>query len=78
MSVVIDLAKSMGIEVDRADMTPYDLYTADEVFLTGTAAEVVPVTEVDRRPIGNGQPGPVTQKLAKAFHELVAKDAPED
>lgn len=78
LGVVIELAKEAGIAVDRADMTTYDLYTADEVFLTGTAAEVIPVTEVDRRPVGDGKPGLVTQRLAKAFHDLVAQDAPED
>jgi len=54
------------------------LYTADEAFLTGAGAEAIAVTKVDGRVIGGGIPGPVTQKLIKAFRKLVAKDAPED
>jgi branched-chain amino acid aminotransferase len=78
MNTVIDLAIRAGVTVERLDMTKHDLYTADEMFLTGTAAEVIAVTQVDGRPIGNGKPGPVTQKLIKAFRDMVAKDAPED
>jgi branched-chain amino acid aminotransferase len=51
-------------------MALFDLYGAEEAFLTGTAAEVVPVTKLDNRPIGNGKPGEVTQKLIKLFKEL--------
>lgn len=78
MTVAIELAEQRGIPVKRMDMTRHDLYTADEMFLTGTAAEVVPVTSVDKRPIGDGHPGPVTMKLNAAFRELVANNAPED
>ncbi len=78
MNVVIDLAVAAGLDVDRVDLTRHDLYTADEMFLTGTAAEVIPVTRVDGRVIGSGQPGAWTRKLMKAFHDLVSQDAPED
>ena len=77
MNLVIDLAKKAGILVLRMDMTKHDLYVADEMFLTGTAAEVISVTKVDNRVIGEGKPGPITQKLLAAFRELVA-NAPID
>ena len=60
----------MGIEVHEKEFTLYNLYNADECFLTGTAAEVIAVTEADSRIIGDGKPGPVTKKLLQAFHEL--------
>jgi branched-chain amino acid aminotransferase len=78
MTAVIELAKKAGIEVQRYDLTKYDLYTADEMFLTGTAAEVIPVTSFDKRPIGDHKVGPVTQQLRKLFHEMVATNCPED
>jgi branched-chain amino acid aminotransferase len=53
------------------EMARYDLYTADEVFLTGTAAEVVPVAEYDKRTIGTGGPGPITRRLIGDFRNLV-------
>ena len=77
-NLVIELAEQAGIEVIQADMTRHDLYVADEFFLTGTAAEVIPVTKVDGRDIGSGQPGPITQQLIKAFRDLIAAGAPED
>jgi len=76
-NLVIDLAERAGMPVEQSDMTRHDVYTADECFLTGTAAEVIPVTAVDGRPVGDGKPGPVTARLLAAFQELVA-DAPED
>ena len=76
-NLVIDLARSMGLAVREPDMTRHDIYTADECFLTGTAAEVIPVTKLDARPIGDGKPGPLTLKLIAAFRQLVAH-APED
>lgn len=78
MNVVMDIARSLGIAVERLDLTKHDLYVADEMFLTGTAAEVIPVTRVDGRPIGGGEPGPITRKLIDAFHKLVGNGAPED
>ena len=53
-------------------MTRYDIYTAEECFLTGTAAEIIPVVRLDSRPIGIGSPGPVTKRLFARFHELTA------
>ncbi len=78
MGVVIDLAARAGLPVGRTDLTKHDLYTAQEMFLTGTAAEIIPVTQIDGRTIGTGAPGPVTRKLTEAFHELVKNHAPED
>lgn len=77
MNLVIKLAKKAGIPVKRMDLTKHDLYTAKEMFLTGTAAEVISVTEIDKRIIGDGKPGPMTQQLLAAFRELVTK-APID
>ncbi|MEM7700146.1 MAG: aminotransferase class IV, partial [Verrucomicrobiota bacterium] len=68
--VVIDLAKTAGFTLNEVAMSRYDLYTADEVFLTGTAAEVVPVAEYDKRTIGTGEPGPVTRRLMADFRQL--------
>ncbi|MDF1659475.1 MAG: branched-chain-amino-acid transaminase [Verrucomicrobiales bacterium] len=69
--VVIELALEAGFDLREVMMSRYDLYTADELFLTGTAAEVVPVAEYDQRKIGAGEPGPVTRKLISAFRNLV-------
>ena len=78
MNLVLDLARQAGIAIVRHDLTKHDLYIADEMFLTGTAAEVIPVTKMDGRVIGNGEPGPMTRQLIGAFKALVAKNAPED
>ena len=51
-------------------LTRHDVYTADECFLTGTAAEVIPVVKCDARPIGNGKPGPITRQLRERFQQL--------
>ena len=67
---VIELARDAGIAVHEIALTKHDVYVADECFLTGTAAEVVPVVKVDSRTIGTGKPGPVTRDLEKRFHEL--------
>ena len=67
--VVIELAREMGIEVREIALTKHDVYIAEECFLTGTAAEVVPVVKVDSRSIGDGTPGKVTRKLIERFHE---------
>ncbi len=66
---VLRLALEHGYTAREDVLTRYDLYTADEVFLTGTAAEIIAVTEIDRRKIGEGKPGPVTRRLAAAFAE---------
>ena len=67
---VIELARSTGKEVREVALNKHDVYIADEVFLTGTAAEVIPVVKVDGRPIGSGKPGPITLDLIKRFHRL--------
>ncbi len=68
--VVMEIAAEQGMTVKEDVLTRYDLYTADEMFLTGTAAEIISVVNADRRVIGSGKPGPITQKLGKAFHKL--------
>jgi len=67
---VIDLAVANSISVREIPLTKHDVYIADECFLTGSAAEVIPVVKVDSRSIGTGKPGPITQRLTKAFREL--------
>ncbi len=69
--VVMELIAAAGLELREVEMSRYDLYTADELFLTGTAAEVVPVAEYDKRIIGSGQPGPITRRLIADFRNLV-------
>ncbi|MCB1225210.1 MAG: branched-chain-amino-acid transaminase [Verrucomicrobiales bacterium] len=71
---VIDLLAQLGIPCREVMMTRHELYTADECFLTGTAAEVIAAVQLDRRVIGTGTPGPVTQQVIAAFHELVKTD----
>lgn len=66
---VLDLAEEMGIPTSEPEVTRYDVWTADECFLTGTAAEVVPVVRCDTRVIGDGRPGSVTTRLLAAFRE---------
>ena len=78
MNTVESLAKDFGYKVIKTDLTRHDLYTADEMLLTGTAAEVIPVTMVDNRAVGHGAVGPVTRKLLAAFRNLVQQNAPED
>ncbi len=68
--VVIELLAEMGIETHETLFRLLEVYNAKEMFLTGTAAEIVPVTKVDGRPIGDGKPGPLTGKLRARFHEL--------
>ena len=70
-STVIELARDKGIRVEERILTRDDLYVADEIFLTGTAAEVTPIREVDRRTIGNGERGPLTAALQSAFFDVV-------
>ncbi|MGA2031115.1 MAG: branched-chain-amino-acid transaminase [Thermoguttaceae bacterium] len=68
---VLELARDSDIPVAEVPLTKHDVYIADECFLTGTAAEVVPVVKVDSRAIGDGRPGPVTRHLMERFHRLV-------
>ena len=70
-NAVMELASKSGIPVEETALTRHDLYAADECFLTGTAAEVIPVVKLDGRSIGKGTPGPVTKRLLDAFHQLV-------
>lgn len=72
--VVLELAVSLGITVKEQNMGYFDLYTADEVFVTGTAAEVAPIVTIDGRSIGNGRPGPVTAQMMKAFTAVTDKE----
>ncbi len=68
---VMKLAEDLGYTVAEKNITSNELFNADEVFFTGTAAEVVPVTEINRRIIGTGNPGPVTKRLMKEFDKIV-------
>ena len=67
---VIELARRLGYEVVERELTPFELLTADEVFLTGTAAEIVPVESVNGRKIGERVPGPITERLIEEFEKL--------
>jgi branched-chain amino acid aminotransferase len=69
--VIIELCHKLGVPCFEKTLQRHDLYIADECFLTGSAAEVIPVTKIDGRTIGNGEPGPVTRKLLEAFHRHV-------
>ncbi len=68
--VVLEIARSLGITVREQNLGYYDLYSADEVFVTGTAAEVAPIRDIDGRSIGTGKPGPVTRQMMAAFHHV--------
>jgi branched-chain amino acid aminotransferase len=69
--VIFELCAQLGIPMTAQTMTRYDIFTADECFLTGTAAEVIPVVGLDTREIGSGAPGPLTLQIIKAFRDLV-------
>ena len=73
-SVVMELAQRAGIEVQMAFLTPHDLYTSDEAFVTGTGAEILPVVEVGHRKIGDGRVGSITRQLLSAFRELTQRE----
>ncbi|MEM6757043.1 MAG: aminotransferase class IV, partial [Planctomycetota bacterium] len=75
---IMRLARDAGYTVLEQDLTRHDLFVADEMFLTGSAAEVIAATLVDGRTVGNGKPGPITNDLIARFHALVAENAPED
>ena len=68
--VVLEIARGAGIKVHETMMNRYDLYTADEAFFTGTAAEIAPIAKVDGRIVGGGPNGPVTRDLTRRFREL--------
>jgi branched-chain amino acid aminotransferase len=69
-SVVFEIAAELGIKVRESDITRHDVFVADECFLTGTAAEIVPVVKADGRSIGNGKPGPITTRIIARFHQV--------
>lgn len=71
---VMELARSFGYPVKESIFTRFDVYNADECFLTGTAAELIPVTKVDERIIGDGVPGPITRLLMEKFRQLTATE----
>jgi len=74
---VITLSRELGYEVREEIMPRELLYAADELFFAGTAVEISPITSVDRIQIGDGQPGPATQALQKAFFSIVRGEAPD-
>ncbi|NLK00578.1 MAG: branched-chain amino acid aminotransferase, partial [Clostridia bacterium] len=74
---VMELAEERGVVVKEEVFTRYEVYTADECFLTGTAAEVIPVVKVDGRRIGGGEPGALTKKLIDDYRELTKSDGPK-
>ncbi len=69
-SIVLEIAAECGLSVAEADFTRHDVFVADECFLTGTAAEIVPVVKADGRLIGNGKPGPITKRIIARFREM--------
>ena len=71
---IIDIARELNLPLRETDMTRYDIWCADECFLTGTGAEVIPVVKLDGREIGSGKPGPVTQKVLASFRQRVLKE----
>lgn len=68
---IFDIAKEIGVGIREVDLTRYDVWNADECFLTGTGAEVIPVVKLDGREIGAGKPGPITQRVLTSFRRLV-------
>jgi branched-chain amino acid aminotransferase len=70
-AAVINLARKLGYEVKERNITPFELFNAEEVFFTGTAAEIVPVREINKRTINSGKPGPITKSLMAEFAKLV-------
>jgi len=68
--VVMEIAAESGLKVSEPNLTRYDLFNADECFLTGTGAEVVPIVKIDGRVIGTGKPGAITTKLVTQYHAL--------
>ncbi len=74
---IFDLCDELGITIQETSMTRYDLYTADESFLTGTAAETIPMVKLDEREIGDGKPGPVSLRLIEAYGQKVRSEGTE-
>jgi branched-chain amino acid aminotransferase len=72
-TVLHELCPALKLEAKEKDLTTYDLYTADEAFVTGTLTEVVPIVEIDGRRLGNGKPGPISLRILSALRELMAR-----
>jgi len=70
----LSIAEELGVPWREANVTRYDIWVADELFLTGTAAEIIPIVKVDARQIGEGQPGPITAKFLESFRKRVSKE----
>jgi branched-chain amino acid aminotransferase len=66
----MDLAVQRGLQVSEPNLTRYDLFNADECFLSGTGAELIPVVKIDGRVIGTGRPGTVTRNLVESYRQL--------
>lgn len=75
-ATAMELARDAGHEVEETFLTPFDIYTADEAFLTGTAAEIIPMVSLDNRPIGCGNAGPITRDLMARYKEAVKGGVP--
>ncbi|MBU3911657.1 MAG: branched-chain-amino-acid transaminase [Candidatus Omnitrophica bacterium] len=73
-AAAMDIGKKLGLEVKEDVLTRHNIFTADECFLTGTAAEIVPVVNIEKRIIGDGRPGKITLKIMKEFRKLTKKD----
>lgn len=71
---VVEIGQRLGSPVREQNLTRYDIWNAEELFLTGTAAEIIPVIKVDGRPIGDGKPGPDTARFLREFREIVKRD----
>src|SRR6202043_3432970 len=69
-AVVFEIAAELGIKITDTDITRHDVFIADECFLTGTAAEIIPVAKADGRVIGNGKPGPISTRMIARFREM--------
>jgi len=72
--VVLEIARSLGITIVETNLGYFDLYTADEVFVSGTAAEIAPIVHIDGRDIGTGRPGPITRQLMEAFRVATERE----
>jgi branched-chain amino acid aminotransferase len=70
-ATVLDLCEKLKLPAKESQLTQFEVYTADEVFMTGTAAEIAPIVNVDERMVGDGKPGPMTKQIAKAYKDLV-------
>lgn len=71
---VLKISDELGVPSREANLTRYDVWVAEELFLTGTAAEIIPIVKVDARPIGSGRPGPITARFLERFRELVSRE----